>query len=223
MADLPKTVPPTKVKKLRDKWKRFVDELITTYNRQNGEFNYAEAYSRVYPGSKNREISSRSGSKLLKEPTVQAYFCTIRDQMLAKLAADVRLTLQEERAFENRKEDVLKELACIGYTRMTDLAQWDEDGITLVASDQLNQMHAAAVRKVKQRRTQYFNKDGDMVSERTDMEIETHDKVGALELLGRNASAFGDDASLVDKPYAVLIPMRRDPGKPIVLQKEKGA
>lgn len=221
MADVPKTFPPTKPKKLHDKWKRFVEELITTYNSKTGHFNQSEAYRRVYPRVQNSTTASKAGHRLLQNGQVQAYFVELRDKMLTKIAADVRLTLQEERAFENRKEDVLRKIASIAYTEMTDLATWGPDGIEVRASTDLNRMHSAAVKKIKQRRTVFLDKDGNPVSERTDVEVETHDTLKALELLGQNVKLFGENETLIDKPYAVLIPARREPGKAITIQKEK--
>jgi len=88
------------------------------------------------------------------------------------------------RRFTLSEEAIVAELVKMGFTRMTDVAQWDGDRVTLLDSAELDKFVSAGVMEVKQGR------DG--------VSIKLADKKGALELLGRKLGMFKDKLEIHD-------------------------
>ena len=76
-------------------------------------------------------------------------------------------------------DNVLKELALIGFEDMGDYAQWGPDGVTLLESSDVN---TRPVAEVKETHSKYG----------TSVSFKLHDKVGALEKLGKHLGIFVD-------------------------------
>jgi phage terminase small subunit len=79
-------------------------------------------------------------------------------------------------------ERILNELARVGFGRMTDVAKWTESGVSFVPSTELNEDQAATVCEV----TETTNEHGGS------LKIKQHDKLKALELLGKYQKLFTD-------------------------------
>ena len=77
---------------------------------------------------------------------------------------------------------VVAELAKIAFADPRDLMEWGPDGITLKSSSELTEEQAASVAEVSETTT----KDGGS------LKLKKHDKVKALELLGRHMGMFKD-------------------------------
>ena len=77
---------------------------------------------------------------------------------------------------------VVAELAKIAFADPRDLMEWGPDGVKLKASADLNEEQAASVAEVSETTT----KDGGS------LKLKKHDKVKALELLGRHMGMFKD-------------------------------
>ena len=77
---------------------------------------------------------------------------------------------------------VVSELAKIAFADPRDLMEWGPDGVKLKASADLTEEQAASVAEVSETTT----KDGGS------LKLKKHDKVKALELLGRHMGMFKD-------------------------------
>lgn len=77
---------------------------------------------------------------------------------------------------------VVAELAKIAFADPRDLMEWGPDGVKLKASADLTEEQAASVAEVSETTT----KDGGS------LKLKKHDKVKALELLGRHIGMFKD-------------------------------
>lgn len=85
--------------------------------------------------------------------------------------------------------DIVRELAAMGFTRLTEVASWDAGGrVTLVPSDQLTTA-AAALRRVRETTKVRRDRDGVEIETRQ-LDVWLADKAKPLELLGRYVNLF---------------------------------
>jgi phage terminase small subunit len=91
---------------------------------------------------------------------------------------------KRKRRFKNEEERILNELRSIAYSNMKDLAQWDSGGVTFKNSDDVARRVTAAVSEV----SDSVNESG------TSVRLKKHDKIKALELLGRHFGMFWKEA-----------------------------
>lgn len=98
-------------------------------------------------------------------------------------------------------ERILRELACIAFVNMKDLATWTESGVHFKPSDTLDPDTTAAIVEVSETVTQSGGT----------LRIKQHDKVKALELLGKYQKMFtekvehtGKDGKPIDINLASL-------------------
>ena len=101
--------------------------------------------------------------------------------------SDKRPTVRQRRADleareAERREAVVQELEAIASGEATDVIQWDAMGqVTLTPSDQLPARARRSVKKVKVTPNQFGNV----------IEVEMHDKLSALRLLGEASRLVG--------------------------------
>jgi phage terminase small subunit len=81
---------------------------------------------------------------------------------------------------------VLKELAKIGFTDMRNYTTWGANGVILKQSDELTPEQTAAISEV----SETISKDGGSIK------FKLHDKVSALEKIGRHLGMFNDKLQL---------------------------
>ncbi|MCL5024832.1 MAG: terminase small subunit [Nitrospirae bacterium] len=105
-------------------------------------------------------------------------------QLLARvnIRRALKLFYQERRKTALKTvDDIRQELEKIGFTNLTDTISFTRDGLTFVKeSDELSEEAKAALKKVK------FTENMSGIS----VEVENHDKVGALKLLGQQQGMF---------------------------------
>jgi phage terminase small subunit len=129
------------------------------------------------------------GHRLLQKPEVAAAI----EQ--AKQARVERTQITADR--------VLEELAAVAFSKLSDVASWDEDGeLVMVASSELEPAAIAALREVRSTTSTIVFKDG---GERTTVykAVKGHDKMRALELLGRHVGLFKEQSPFGDGPVVV--------------------
>lgn len=167
-------------KKLTGKQKRFADEYLI-------DLNGTRAYKAAYPSVKKDEAAAVSANRLLKKANIAAY--------IAKRQQDL------QRRTEITQDRVLQELAAIAFSKATDYAHvvekemevtvdgntipiLDKNGdpvlyrtIELELTENLTDTQKAAIACLKKGR------DG--------LEVKAHDKLRALELLGKHIGMFG--------------------------------
>lgn len=86
-------------------------------------------------------------------------------------------------------ERIIKEIALIAFGRKKDLMKWGPEGLKLIDSDTLTDDQAALVSEIKETVT----------SAGGTLSLKTHDKVKALELLGRHVGLFSDKLEVTGK------------------------
>ena len=146
---------------------------------------FAEAYVLLLNGTKAAikagfaaSSAAVTSAKLLKLPRVKAEIA----KQQAKLAND----------FDMSPAKILGELSRIAFANVADYVQWTEGTTTLNPSLSLTMAQSAAVGEVKQTR------DG--------VSIKMHDKIAALDRLGKHLGLF---ESRDDTPAAVTIIVKR--------------
>lgn len=151
-----------------EKWKRFIDEYLI-------DLNITRAYASVY-NVKSNEVAAASGSRLLGNVKVQEYLLSKRDEL--------------RKSTQVTQERVILELACIAFAQSPDFINIIETvkngkkGQKIVIKDLegLTEEQKKAISKVK------YTSRG--------IEIILHDKLKALELLGKYLGLFKDKVEI---------------------------
>lgn len=127
------------------------------------------------------------GHRLLKNVEIQARIAELQ----AERAGRVQVTADE----------VLRELARIGFSDMRQFTSWGPQGVDLLASGELPEDAARCVAEVSQ-----------VVGEKTSsVRFKLHDKVAALTLIGKHLGMFKEVIETTEKPYREAIEeARRD-------------
>ena len=144
------------------------------------DLNATRAYKKAYPSIKNDETAAVNGNRLLRNAKVKEYI-------------DKRMKDREKRT-EITQDMVLKELAAIAFSNGADFAKVTDDNmVQIVPTDELSEDKKKAISAIKE------TKFG--------INIETCDKVKALELIGKHLGMFKDKLELsgnVNNPYEGL-------------------
>lgn len=159
---------------LTEKQKRFADEYLI-------DLNATRAYKVAYPNCKKDKTAAQAGSRLLRNVEVKDYI-------------EKRIK-ERERRTEITQDMILKELAAIAFTDITEIVNTDGEEVYIKPTATLSDMKKKAISSIKQ------TKDG--------IEIKFHDKEKALEMLGRHLGMFKDKVEVsgdmkVNNPYAEL-------------------
>lgn len=104
----------------------------------------------------------------------------------------VKHAIEEEQAKRSARtgitaERILEELRRIAFADKRRLIKWGPDGVKLRQCDDLADEDAVSVSEISETVTQFGGS----------LKLKTHDKVKALELLGKHIGMFGDQS---DKP-----------------------
>ena len=163
---------------MTDAQKRFCDEYLI-------DLNATRAYKVAYPNTKREETASSNGSRMLRNDKVQKY---ISEKMK-----------EREQRTEITQDMVIRELSAIAFSKASDYAKlkkmkrnvpifdgenivdYKEEeyiGIEFTPTEKLNEEQKKALSGIKQ------GKFG--------LEVNSCDKVRALELLGRHLGIFND-------------------------------
>lgn len=138
-----------------------------------------EAYKRAYSCARMKDETIRKrASELFRMPAIVAYLATLH----ADARERHRLTL----------DGILDGLSCIGCATITDVCQWSEFGVRMVPSDLLSPQTRRAIKKIKQ-------------SPEGALEIEMHDPIRAMELIGRHLGMWQDEKDKKGPPPISLV------------------
>lgn len=144
------------------------------------DLNATRAYKKAYINIKNDDTAAVNGNRLLRNAKVKEYL-------------DKRMKDREKRT-EITQDMVLKELAAIAFSNGADFAKVTDDNmVKIVPTDELSEDKKKAISAIKE------TKFG--------INIETCDKVKALELIGKHLGMFKDKLELsgnVNNPYEGL-------------------
>jgi phage terminase small subunit len=186
------------VSRLTKRQKRFCEEYVI-------DFNATQAYFRAGYSVKSEKAAGTEGYKLLKNPGIQAYI----------------KKLQQERSERTQitADRVLQEYARLGFSDITQVASFDDNGVTLKSSSNLTEDVTAAIADVISETTNSTDPSGNTTSY-AKKRVKMHDKVRALEMLARHTGIahdlnyaravfrrFGVDTGFDENgnPYAVKI------------------
>jgi phage terminase small subunit len=107
------------------------------------------------------------------------------------------------------QDQVVREIAKSGFATILDVAEWTTDGVRFKGSDEIPPEAAGAIKSVKSVTTTL--EDGTI---RVTREIVLHDKIRALELLGRHLGIFTDKVQMVPPTDGFTIRLIGLPEKP---------
>lgn len=129
----------------------------------------------------------------------------------SRLQAEIK-RLQSKRAkrLEITADNVLKELAQIGFSSMNDFAEWNGVSVLLKDSEDLTSEQASVVSEISQTVT----------PKSANTKIKLHDKVRALSLLGRHLQLFVDRVAIGGDEF--LGPVRIEDAKQELLHRVAG-
>lgn len=169
--------------KLTEKQKRFCDEYLI-------DLNATRAYKAAYKTCKKDETANVNGSRLLANAKVKAYL-------------EKRIKDREKRT-EITQDKVLKELAKIGFSDTTDYARIVERvGKNKIINDdgEVVGEEEYIYKTVDLSPTDHLTPDQRRVIEsikegKYGIELRLHDKVKALELIGKHLGMFTEKTEL---------------------------
>jgi len=144
---------------------RFVDEYLI-------DLNSSRAYKAVYNCS-DRTASSQ-GWQFLRKPAIRK--------------AIQRAMKERQQRCHVDQDRVIKELAKIAFANIRDVMSWNQHGITLKDSDQLQEPDAAAIAEV----SVVFNEHG------ANVKVKMYDKRAALVDLGNHLGIFERKTEIKD-------------------------
>lgn len=159
---------------MTEKQKRFADEYLI-------DLNATRAYRAVYTRVKNDSTAAVNASKLLRNTNVSAYI-------------EKRMAERSKRT-EVKQDDVINELAKIGFAQITDYVKIEDEGgyckVVIKPTDELPADKVGAIAGIKE------GANG--------IEIKMNDKTKALELLGRHLGMFTDKLQLNTPNVPVIL------------------
>lgn len=152
---------------LNDKQKRFCEEYVIDLNATQAAIR--AGYSENTAGS--------IGFDLLKKPEINEFVKILQ----LKLSEQSSITA----------EMVLRELAKCGFANIQDTL---EEGNSIVDISKIDRNKAAAVSGVKRTVKEFTNEHGTETT--TQVEVKFHDKISALEKIGKHIGMFTDRIQL---------------------------
>jgi phage terminase small subunit len=172
--------------KLNPKQERFVQEYLVDLN----------ATQAAIRAGYSEKTASSQGERLLRNVEVKRL---IQEGQKAKA-----------KALDISKEKILKELARIAFSNITNVMDWNDNGMHLIDSVDLPEDVSATVAEVVIK-TKYVKSEDDdrpdeMILER---KVKLYDKQKALELLGKHIGLFEKKEAETDKPFELAYPNPR--------------
>lgn len=116
--------------------------------------------------------AGQAGDRLLKNVEVSAAIAA------AEQARAERVGIEADR--------VLEELAAVGFAKLSEVAEWDDERFSLKPSSEID---ARPVLEVKQKRRVLVTEEGEQILSE-ERGIKLHDKIQALKLLGQHLGMF---------------------------------
>jgi phage terminase small subunit len=126
--------------------------------------------------TENRKAAAVQAHQLLRKPNVQR---TIGEHFARR-----------KKKFEKEEDRIIAELQTIAYSQITDTCLWTDNGIKLIPSRELKKKHIKAISEISETHTEWG----------TALRVKKHDKLKALELLGRHFGMWEDNGNREDKP-----------------------
>ena len=158
---------------ITDRMKKFVDEYLI-------DFNATQAAIRA---GYSPDTANEQGSQLLARPDIR------------ELVAEGQKAIAERT--QTFQDNAVDELKIVGFSDLADFLTVKEGGIVEQKSfDQLTKAQTRCIKKIKQTVRTSHSSDGTILHQTATLEVELHDKLRALELLGRHLGMFNDTLRL---------------------------
>lgn len=139
--------------------------------------NATQAYRRAGYQASTDAVAASSASKLLRNGKIRAYLDEIASLTQAR---------------------VINEVALIAFADITDVCEFDANGVSIIPSDELSDRGRAALKKVRHRTVTRIAPDGTEVTT-TEIEVELHDKLSALDkLIRKTCGGYPSSMQLLD-------------------------
>lgn len=157
--------------KLTPKQKAFVEEYLIDLN----------ATQAAIRAGYSKKTAGRIGQENLQKPVIQK---AIQDHMK-----------EREKRTRVTADRVVHELAKIAFADLKDYIKWDENGVVIINSNDVDGSVLAEVSETTNIQT--FPNGGE--TERIQKKIKLHDKMKALEMLGKHLGMFKDNVNVEGK------------------------
>ena len=158
---------------ITDRMKKFVDEYLI-------DFNATQAAIRA---GYSPDTANEQGSQLLARPDIR------------ELVAEGQKEIAERT--QTFQDNAVEELKLVGFSDLADFLTVKEGGIVEQKPfDELTKEQTKCIKKIKQTVRSSHSADGTILHQTAVIEIELHDKLKALELLGRHLGMFNDTLRL---------------------------
>lgn len=165
--------------KLTDKQRFFCREYLRDFNATQAAIR--AGYSRKTAGS--------IGGENLQKPEIQALIKTYAEQLNERTGNDI--------------ERIITELQLIAFGGLKDVADWNESGLQVRASDEMDD-EARLVSEITESRT--VTKDETIST----IKVKLYDKLRALDMLGRYHKIFTDKIEhSTEKDFTVNLSYKR--------------
>ncbi len=148
--------------RLLPRHKHFADEYLK-------DLNATQAYLRCGYRVKNNDVAAAAAGRLLSTVKVRTYVAQRQAQIAQRLAIT--------------RERILAELAKIGFSNITDVAEFSNNGIVIRSSSELTEEQLAAVSEIAEQ-------------ENGKVKIKLWSKPLALEKLGKHLGLFKDEINV---------------------------
>ena len=158
---------------ITDRMQKFVDEYLV-------DFNGTKAAERSgYSADSAQEIASQ----LLARPDIR------------ELVAEGQKEIMERT--QTFQDNAVAELKIVGFSNLADFLTVKDGGIVEQKPfNELTKEQTKCIKKIKQTVRSSHSADGTILHQTAVIEIELHDKLKALELLGRHLGMFNDTLRL---------------------------
>ncbi len=158
---------------ITDRMKKFIDEYLI-------DFNGTQAAIRAGYSS---DTANEQASQLLARPDIR------------ELVAEGQKAIAERT--QTFQDNAVEELKLVGFSDLADFLTVKEGGIVEQKPfDELTKEQTKCIKKIKQTVRSSHSADGTILHQTAVIEIELHDKLKALELLGRHLGMFNDTLRL---------------------------
>lgn len=151
---------------LTENQKRFCEEYIK-------DCNATRAYAAVYKNAKGEDSARTAASRLLTNENVQRYIEKLQRKHSKKLNIEAR--------------DILSELKHIGLSRIDNVLDFDDSGVSIKSSKKLPKEVLSSIQSVTVLETENSLKK----------EVKLYDKISALKQLGESLGLFKDFDTLI--------------------------
>jgi phage terminase small subunit len=157
----------TKSKSLSVKQQMFCDAILQGKTQR-------EAYRIAGYKFKDDNTLDASASQLLSSTKISSYLSKKRGEIEKKTMNAIVVS----------KTQWLEELKTVGFSKITDYLEFDESGVAMKKSDEIDVSKIAAIESVESETTSYMGEDGDRETLKTKTKFKLHRKLDALQKIG---------------------------------------